>query len=150
MKIDKITGRRMLRAPRADLQDHVRKCHIRHHPQRSEIEDDFLNWQGPNEIVKDYNLPHWSVIYRHANALGLRAPATRTSVPCSTSSSAGRDRPCHRQRHPPRHPCLFLPPGRWQLGGAPHESYPPARPQNGLSKPPHFLGRRSASAEANF
>ncbi|MFY9728987.1 MAG: hypothetical protein WAK24_00150, partial [Candidatus Acidiferrales bacterium] len=23
--------------------------------------------------VKDYNLPHWSVIYRHANALGLRA-----------------------------------------------------------------------------
>jgi len=73
MKIDKITGRRRLRPPRADLQRHARKCHICHHPQRTEIEDDFLNWQGPNEIVKEYNLPHWSAIYRHANALGLRA-----------------------------------------------------------------------------
>ena len=73
MKIDKITGRRKLRRPRADLQRHARKCHICHHPQRAEIEDDFLNWHGPNEIVKDYDLPHWSVIYRHANALGLRA-----------------------------------------------------------------------------
>ena len=73
MKIDKITGRRKLRRPRADLQRHARKCHICHHPQRAEIEDDFLNWHGPNQIVKDHNLPHWSVIYRHANALGLRA-----------------------------------------------------------------------------
>ena len=73
MKIDKITGRRRLRRPRPDLQRHARKCHICHHPQRAEIEDDFLNWHGPNEIVKDYNLPHWSVIYRHANAFGLRA-----------------------------------------------------------------------------
>ena len=73
MKIDKITGRRRLRPPRADLQRHARKCHICHHPQRAEIEDDFLNWQGPNQIVKDYKLPHWSVIYRHANAFGLRA-----------------------------------------------------------------------------
>jgi hypothetical protein len=73
MKIDKITGRRKLRRPRPDLQRHARKCHICHHPQRAEIEDDFLNWQGPNEIVKDYSLPHWSVIYRHANALGLKA-----------------------------------------------------------------------------
>jgi hypothetical protein len=73
MKIDKITGRRKRRPPRADLQRHARKCHICHHPQRAEIEDDFLNWQGPNQIVKDYKLPHWSVIYRHANAFGLRA-----------------------------------------------------------------------------
>ena len=73
MKIDKITGRRKLRRPRPDLQRHARKCHICHHPQRAEIEDDFLNWHGPNDIVKDYQLPHWSVIYRHANALGLRA-----------------------------------------------------------------------------
>jgi hypothetical protein len=73
MKIDKITGRRRLRRPRPDLQRHARKCHICHHPQRAEIEDDFLNWHGPNEIVKDYSLPHWSVIYRHASALGLRA-----------------------------------------------------------------------------
>jgi len=73
MKIDKITGRRRLRPARADLQRHARKCHICHHPQRAEIEDDFLNWHGPNEIVKAHSLPHWSVIYRHANALGLRA-----------------------------------------------------------------------------
>ena len=73
MKIDKITGRRKLRRPRPDLQRHARKCHICHHPQRAEIEDDFLNRHGPNDIVKDYRLPHWSVIYRHANAFGLRA-----------------------------------------------------------------------------
>jgi len=73
MKIDKITGRRRLHPARADLQRHARKCHICHHPQRAEIEDDFLNWHGPNEIVKAHSLPHWSVIYRHANALGLRA-----------------------------------------------------------------------------
>jgi hypothetical protein len=73
MRIDKITGRRRLRPPRADLQRHARKCHICHHPQRAEIEVDFLNWHGPNDIVKDYQLPHWSVIYRHANAIGLRA-----------------------------------------------------------------------------
>jgi len=73
MKIDRITGRRKLRPPRASLQRHARKCHICHHPQRAEIEDDFLNWHGPDEIVSDYKLPHYSVIYRHANALGLRA-----------------------------------------------------------------------------
>jgi hypothetical protein len=72
MRIDKVTGRRNLRPARASLQRHARKCHICHHPQRAEIEEDFLNWQGPNEIVSDYKLPHYSVIYRHANALGLR------------------------------------------------------------------------------
>ena len=73
MRIDKITGRRRLRPPRADLQRHARKCHICHHPQRAEIENEFLNWHGPREIVNEYHLPHYSVIYRHANALGLRA-----------------------------------------------------------------------------
>ena len=90
MKIDKITGRRRLRPPRADLQRHARKCHICHHPQRAEIEDDFLNWRGPNQIVKDYRLPHWSVIYRHANALGLRARRNENVAPSSTSSSNRR------------------------------------------------------------
>jgi|SRR5271169_737795 len=73
MRFDKLTGRRRLPTPRASLLRHSRKCFICHHPQRAEIEDDFLNWHGPNGIVKDYQLPHYSVIYRHANALGLRA-----------------------------------------------------------------------------
>ena len=72
MKIESVTGRRKRRT-RASLQRHARKCHICHHPQRDEIEDDFLNWHGPDKIVNDYNLPHYSAIYRHANALGLRA-----------------------------------------------------------------------------
>jgi hypothetical protein len=73
MRIDRITGRRKLRPTRANLLRHARKCHICHHPLRAEIEEDFLNWRGPDEIVSDYKLPHYSVIYRHANALGLRA-----------------------------------------------------------------------------
>jgi hypothetical protein len=73
MRIDSITGRRKRRPARASLLRHARKRHICHHPLRAEIEDDFLNWHGPDEIVSDYKLPHYSVIYRHANALGLRA-----------------------------------------------------------------------------
>ena len=72
MKIENVTGRRKRRTA-ANLQRHARKCHICHHPQRDEIEDDFLNWHGPDKIVNDYKLPHYSAIYRHANALGLRA-----------------------------------------------------------------------------
>jgi hypothetical protein len=72
MKIENVTGRRKRRT-RASLQRHARKCHICHHPERDEIEDDFLNWHGPDKIVSDYKLPHYSTIYRHANAFGLRA-----------------------------------------------------------------------------
>ena len=59
----------------AELVRHARNyCQICSHALRAEIEQDFVNWRDPHEIVREYGLVHHSVIYRHANALGLMAP----------------------------------------------------------------------------
>jgi hypothetical protein len=55
----------------ADLRRHSRKCSICHHPERASIEDDFLRWRQPHDIVHEYKLNHHSTIYRHARAVGL-------------------------------------------------------------------------------
>jgi hypothetical protein len=70
MNIDKVIGRRERRY-QAELLRHTRKCRICNHPRRAEIEQDFLNWRNPREIVDEYELAHHSAIYRHARALGL-------------------------------------------------------------------------------
>jgi hypothetical protein len=56
-----------------DTRRHTRKCRICKHPQRADIEQDFLHWRNPHDIVDAYRLPHYSAIYRHAQALGLTA-----------------------------------------------------------------------------
>jgi hypothetical protein len=50
---------------------HARKCAICHHPQRDEIEDDFVYWGHPGSIIKRYGISHRSILYRHARALRL-------------------------------------------------------------------------------
>jgi len=55
----------------ADLQRHARKCAICNHPQREEIESEFLHWEDPHHIVYDFKLPSRSCVYRHADATGL-------------------------------------------------------------------------------
>jgi hypothetical protein len=70
MKLDNVVGRRTKAAEAENLR-HNRKCIICKHPQRAEIEQDFLLWRNPHEIVAAYSLPHYSTIYRHAHALGL-------------------------------------------------------------------------------
>jgi hypothetical protein len=72
MKIDDVTGRRNRRSAAA-IDRHSRKCRICCHPNRESIEEDFLNWRNPHQIVSEYQLPHYSAIYRHARALGLTA-----------------------------------------------------------------------------
>lgn len=72
MKIDNVTGRRNRRSAAA-IDRHSRKCRICCHPDRESIEEDFLNWRNPHQIVSEYQLPHYSAIYRHARALGLTA-----------------------------------------------------------------------------
>jgi hypothetical protein len=72
MIIDNVLGRRKRRSP-ADIQRHTRKCRICCHPDRAAIEDDFLHWRNPHEIVNEYKLLHYSAIYRHARALGHTA-----------------------------------------------------------------------------
>jgi len=52
---------------------HGRKCAICRHPHRAALEDDFLRWRSPAEIVEEYELAHHSTLYRHAHATGLFA-----------------------------------------------------------------------------
>jgi hypothetical protein len=59
--------------PRAvtSLERHQRKCVICKHRERIEIEEDFVNWCHPDEIVENYHLDSYQGLYRHAHALGL-------------------------------------------------------------------------------
>jgi hypothetical protein len=58
-------------ARRRSLAMHSSQCTICRHPQRAEIERDFLDWLGPRKIAREYGLSSQSTLYRHAHALGL-------------------------------------------------------------------------------
>ena len=49
---------------------HESQCTICGHPQRVEIDRDFVNWGSSVRIAKDYKLGRTS-LYRHAHATGL-------------------------------------------------------------------------------
>lgn len=55
-----------------ELDRHARKCAICHHPDRDEIDADYLHWRSPRDITREYQLQHHSTIYRHAEATGLK------------------------------------------------------------------------------
>jgi hypothetical protein len=50
---------------------HSRKCTICNHPDREDIDAAFLHWSHGERIVRDYNLPSLSCLYRHAHACNL-------------------------------------------------------------------------------
>ena len=50
---------------------HAAECRICSHPQREQIERDFVNWRSPALIAKQYGLRNRSSVYRHAHATGL-------------------------------------------------------------------------------
>jgi hypothetical protein len=56
---------------RARLAAHRARCSICRHPERKEIEREFLDWVSPREIAEDWKLPSYRAIYRHAHAVGL-------------------------------------------------------------------------------
>jgi hypothetical protein len=61
-----------LRAPHpANLGRHAAECKICAHPQREEVERDFINWRSPAAITKQYTLGNRASVYRHAHALEL-------------------------------------------------------------------------------
>jgi hypothetical protein len=63
--------------PSPDLDRHRRKCKICRHPDRREIERDFLRWRSSADIAKDFGIVDHSSICRHARATGLRAQRQR-------------------------------------------------------------------------
>jgi hypothetical protein len=60
------------RRHRASLARHARKCSVCHHKDREFIDDDYLRWISPETIARQYKISHHSVVYRHADATGLR------------------------------------------------------------------------------
>jgi hypothetical protein len=58
-------------ARRRSLAMHSSQCTVCRHPQRAEIERDFLDWIGPRKIAREYGLSSHTTLYRHAHALGL-------------------------------------------------------------------------------
>jgi hypothetical protein len=50
---------------------HERKCAICHQPKRADPQEDFFNWRNAELICKQYALPNYRTIYRHARATGL-------------------------------------------------------------------------------
>lgn len=53
-----------------DPSRHARACKICKHPDRPEIEADFLRWRSPDDIGSEFHLTPRS-LYRHAHATGL-------------------------------------------------------------------------------
>ena len=60
-----------------NLGRHEYMCKICSHPQRQEIERDFINWKSPVAITIEYVLADRASVYRHAHALGLFAKRQR-------------------------------------------------------------------------
>jgi hypothetical protein len=55
----------------ATLERHARKCAICNHPDREDIEEDFVHWHSPASLAAQYKLPDRYTVYRHARAVGL-------------------------------------------------------------------------------
>ena len=58
-------------APNTSEDRHTRKCAVCNHPDREDIDQAFLHWSRSDRIVRDFNLPSLSALYRHAHARGL-------------------------------------------------------------------------------
>ena len=56
---------------------HEAHCKICAHPEREEIERDFVSWCSPIRIVADYGLADRASVYRHVRAFGLFAKRQR-------------------------------------------------------------------------
>ena len=57
--------------PLTNLERHSRKCLVCNHPNRADIDEDFLHWRRPERIMRDHDLPDSYCVYRHAHATGL-------------------------------------------------------------------------------
>lgn len=60
-----------LKKKEANLGRHERGCRVCSHPQRLDIERDFIAWKSPAKIATAFKLRDRSSVYRHAHALNL-------------------------------------------------------------------------------
>ena len=64
------TGRAEESTESVNLKRHAARCGVCRHPQRAELEREFLDWISPREIAEEYKVSK-TTIYRHAEATGL-------------------------------------------------------------------------------
>ena len=55
----------------AKLAHHRAQCGICRHPQREEIEREFLDWTSAREIAEEFKLASYRAVYRHAHAFEM-------------------------------------------------------------------------------
>src|SRR3984957_12689252 len=60
------------RRHRVSLARHSRKCSVAPPPAREFTDEDYPRWLSPKKIARQYKISHHSVVYRHADATGLR------------------------------------------------------------------------------
>lgn len=56
---------------------HASSCRVCMHPERQDIENDFLSWKSPAKIATEYKLRNRASIYRHARAFDLVSKRAR-------------------------------------------------------------------------
>ena len=56
---------------------HRRNCSVCTHPERFEIEAEFIAWRSPAAIAQQYGLANRANVHRHANAMNLFATRRR-------------------------------------------------------------------------
>lgn len=57
--------------PLTKRERHARKCAICSHPDREEIEDEFMHWRRPERVISEFGLRYSDSLRRHARATGL-------------------------------------------------------------------------------
>jgi hypothetical protein len=62
---------RVISSKKSNFNRHRGHCSICAHPQREEIEREFISWKSPAKIVDEYGLQDRTALYRHAHAVGL-------------------------------------------------------------------------------
>jgi hypothetical protein len=63
--------------PVTNLGRHQANCKVCKHPDRQEIEAEFLAWRSPTKIAADWELRDRTTLYRHAWATGLMGKRRR-------------------------------------------------------------------------
>jgi hypothetical protein len=69
--------RRRKRSRKATITRHSRDCRVCNHPQRERIEEDFIAWESPSKIIKQYRISSRKTLWLHARAFDLLAERNR-------------------------------------------------------------------------
>jgi hypothetical protein len=81
---------------------HQSQCSICSHPQREEIEEEWINWGCTTLLADRYRVSRYS-IYRHMRALDLsKERQKKVQSGCVPASPPAQTRPSHIPESPPR------------------------------------------------